>query len=182
MKRAIAIVAAFCAAPGVAAAALAMYAAWDHPGWQEACANSARIAQRCELEIKLGGSFAPVVKIERVDRLSGESVDPLIGASVDRSDGSRAPPNNPSTDQPVNHPPGSTEWFTDFCSRYTLLPFDATKDQASPQELKEQCDRALRELAEAGAVWRYGPQGVTGEIRARLDRELTILAAKNIAA
>jgi len=30
MKRAIATLAAFCAAPGFAAAALAMYAAWDH--------------------------------------------------------------------------------------------------------------------------------------------------------
>ena len=42
-----------------------MRAAWDHPRWREACANTTRIAAACELQLKFGGSYAPVVKIER---------------------------------------------------------------------------------------------------------------------
>ena len=33
------------------------------------------------------------------------------------------------------------------------------------EELKEGCDQALRDLCEAGLIWRYGPTGVTDEIR-----------------
>jgi len=40
----------------------------------------------------------------------------------------------------------------------------------------------LRQLVEAGAIWRYGPNGITEEIRERIDRELQILADKLISA
>ena len=41
---------------------------------------------------------------------------------------------------------------------------------------------ALRELAEAGAIWRYGREGITDKVRDRLNLELRILAEKNISA
>jgi DNA polymerase III subunit alpha len=41
---------------------------------------------------------------------------------------------------------------------------------------------ALRELCEAGLIWRYGEDGITDEIRARLERELQVLADKLISA
>jgi DNA polymerase-3 subunit alpha len=43
-------------------------------------------------------------------------------------------------------------------------------------------DLALQNLCEAGLVWRYGVEGITDEIRARLERELRILSDKNISA
>ncbi len=75
-----------------------------------------------------------------------------------------------------------TEWFKRYCARFELIPFDSTKDTVDPKELKESCDAALRDLAEAGLIWRYGPQGITPEIRARAERELKILADKLISA
>ncbi|MFM7051016.1 MAG: DNA polymerase III subunit alpha, partial [Planctomycetota bacterium] len=75
-----------------------------------------------------------------------------------------------------------TEWFKAYCRLFETLPFDATKDTDSPADLKAGCDAALRDLCEAGLVWRYGHDGVTPAIRARLDRELRILADKSISA
>src|SRR5690606_27415532 len=85
-------------------------------------------------------------------------------------------------ESPVSPMLGSTEWFKAFCSQYELLPFDAEHDQLDPAQLKDECDRALRELCEAGLIWRYGENGVTPQIRARLERELQILAEKLISA
>ncbi len=56
------------------------------------------------------------------------------------------------------------------------------KTRKKGDDLKSRCDRALRELSEAGLLWRYGVDGVTQEHRDRLDRELKILADKNISA
>ncbi len=141
-----------------------MYAAMDHPKWVEACENTVRIAQRCELELDFSASHAPVVKIEKDQAArSGAGVSPA------------SPPASPA-------PVGSTEWYKDFCSRFILHPFDALHDPATPEDLKRACDDALRELAEAGLIGRYGQAGVTEEHRARLDRELRILADKNISA
>src|SRR5690606_5989756 len=50
------------------------------------------------------------------------------------------------------------------------------------ETLKAQCDVALRLLTEAGAIWRYGIDGITDEIRARMERELKVLADKSISA
>jgi len=80
------------------------------------------------------------------------------------------------------HAVGSTEWFKAFCEQFRLEPFDSESDGESADDLKAQCDGALRALAEAGAVWRYGKDGVTDEIRDRLERELQILADKLISA
>ncbi|NJL73282.1 MAG: hypothetical protein HC888_17975 [Candidatus Competibacteraceae bacterium] len=132
-----------------------MYAAMSHPKWFEACENSHRIAEMCQVELPSGQSFAPVVKIERADRRGRLS----------------------------DHATGSTAWYQDFCAQFELLPFDELNDRnITADELKLRGDEALRELAEAGAVWRYGEHGITPEIRARLDRELKILADKTISA
>ncbi|MHC4989426.1 MAG: DNA polymerase III subunit alpha [Planctomycetota bacterium] len=118
----------------------------------EAIENAGRIAARCNVELDLSSSHAPVVRIIH----PGE------------------PPNFPGGD--------ATEWFKSYCARFELLPFNAERDTKSPEEIRIECDRALRDLCEAGLVWRYGPGGVTAGIRARLDRELKILADKLISA
>jgi DNA polymerase-3 subunit alpha len=141
-----------------------MYAAMDHPKWVEACENASRIAEQCNAELPLGKNFAPVVKIEKGIRDGNANGRGRVSAHE-------------------NAPIGSTEWFTSFCSQYELLPFDELNDKAiTADDLKQQCDDALRQLAEAGAVWRYGEGGITPEIRARLERELKILADKSISA
>jgi len=87
-----------------------------------------------------------------------------------------------------------TEWFKAFCAGYTLEPFDAEDAAADAEVMKSDCDRALRELCEAGLVWRYGERFLPGAappdeaderarmdaIRARLDRELKVLIDKSI--
>lgn len=120
----------------------------------EAMANTRRIADRCNVELRFA-NHAPVVKIVKRDEPA---------ASDEQA------------------PRGSSEWFQRFCARYQLQPYNAGEDSESAEELKDQCDQALRELCEAGLVWRYGDEGITDEIRARLDRELTILADKLISA
>ncbi len=141
-----------------------MYAAMDHPKWAEACENTVRIAQMCDLQLDFKANHAPVVKIEKE-----------VTAKKKKSKKT-----TPPTDQP---PVGSTAWYKAFCQQYRLQPFDQLKDkQLTAEQLKTHGDQALRELAEAGLIWRYGQQAVTDEIRTRLDRELKILADKNISA
>ncbi len=120
----------------------------------EAIANTVRIAHRCTAQPGSSASHMPVVKPRRLD-------DPAGGPAG---------------------PPGSTAWFEAVCARYQVEPFDAVRDGASPGELARACDQVIRELAEAGLVWRYGPDAVTGAIRARLERELSILSEKRISA
>ncbi len=126
----------------------------------DAVRNAALIARRCNVELKSGQNFAPVVKVRRSGTDSGKP--PHYDPAKDGAD--------------------LTEWFKRYCATIELLPFDSTSDTESPEELKEGCDRALRDLAEAGLVWRYGPGGITPQIRARAERELTILADKLISA
>lgn len=128
--------------------------------WEEALRNTVRIADACDVNLKFS-SQAPVVKVVRPKKApayTGES--------------------------------NLTEWFKGFCAQYRLEPFDSKNDATPPEKLKAECDRALRELCEAGVIWRYGPEtaGQAGgqphrdEIRARLERELKILADKSISA
>ena len=125
------------------------------PEDREAVLNAGRIAARCNVALPKGENHAPVVKVRH----------PGVGPTYDaRRDGDL------------------TEWFKTYCRLFETLPFDATKDTESKDELKESCDRALRDLCEAGAIWRYGPDGITPAIRGRLDRELRILADKSISA
>ena len=121
----------------------------------EAIQNTVKIAQRCNVELDFSQNHAPIVKIEKRTGADGDTPDTA---------------------------PGSTEWYAHFCGQYELHPFDSHKDHESAEQLKSDCDQALRELAEAGAVWRYGENGISDDIRDRLDRELGILADKNISA
>ena len=119
----------------------------------EAIDNTARIADRCSVELDFATSHAPMVKIERTD-----------------------------SDASARHSEGSAAWYEAFCSQYELMPFDALADRTPRDQIKRNCDQALRELTEAGAIWRYGRDGITDDIRQRIDRELGILAEKNISA
>ncbi len=147
---------------------------------REAMANTVAIADRCEVDLNIGANYAPVVIVNapEPDRLPRHD-DPSYAGDL-------------------------TAWFTDFCAQVTLEP--ATDPGLKQEVLKAECDRALRLLAEAGMVWRYGPEILasrhdlvegeddglearpTGEPTeewkkwARLNRELKILADKLISA
>jgi DNA polymerase-3 subunit alpha len=119
----------------------------------EAIENSAAIARRCNVSIDLDKNHAPVVRVT-----GPSSFEPFKGGDL-------------------------TEWFKDHCQKFTLHPYDSQVDtDVSKDELKKDCDNALLCLCEAGLVWRYGTEGITVEIRERLDRELRILSDKNISA
>ncbi len=133
----------------------------------EAMENTARIADRCDVAIDFEANHAPVVRV--VTTLGDLPADPEEAVRLIEA-------------WECEHPLGSTEWFKAFCSQFALEPFDEQKDTETTEELKDQCDRALRVLAEAGAIWRYGPGGVDEEKRARLERELKVLADKLISA
>ena len=119
----------------------------------EAIENSTAIAERCNVTLDVDKNHAPVVRVTGPD-----SYKPYKGGDL-------------------------TEWFKEHCQRFALHPWDSQKDtDVSEEELKKDCDKALLCLCEAGLIWRYGPKGVTDEIRARLERELRILSDKNISA
>jgi len=162
-----------------------MRAAMDHPKWAEACDNTYRVARMCDLDLDFSANHAPVVRIDRSSQVRSSQVeDRGIVAHGHESKGDTVAPSGAgrSTGDTSCHV-GSSEWYQEYCSQYRLIPFDQTDDtELSAADLKKQCDQALCELVEAGAIWRYGQDGVTGEIRARLDRELQVLAEKNIAA
>jgi DNA polymerase III subunit alpha len=119
----------------------------------ESIENTLRIAERCNVELPKGENHAPLVRVKRVGKA------PAFDAA------------NP------------TGWFNAFCTGFELQPFEgvdaAEKERA---KAKKECDEALRELAEAGALWRYGRDGITPPVRARLERELKVLADKSISA
>ena len=135
----------------------------------EALANTRKIADRCNVELDFA-NHAPVVKIDcKLHAGLERSASPDAALKIIKKFNS-------------DHPLGSTDWFKDFCSQFELLPYDSHTDTESADELKAQCDGALRLLAEAGAIWRYGPDGVDDDKRARLERELQVLADKLISA
>ncbi len=137
------------------------------PDLPEAIENAGRIAERCNVDLDFTANHAPVVRI-----VSGYG--DLPNDSAGASALVRA--------FECEHPVGSTAWYNAFCDQFTLEPYDRHADTTSRETLKAQCDGALRMLAEAGAIWRYGADGVDDEKRARIDRELTILADKLISA
>ena len=119
----------------------------------EAIENSAMIASRCNVSLDSNNNHAPVVRVTGPD-----SYEPYVEGDL-------------------------TEWFKEHCQRFTLHPYDSQVHiDISTMDLKDDCDKALLCLCEAGLIWRYGVGGVTDEIRTRLDRELGILAEKNISA
>lgn len=155
-----------------------MYAAMDHPKWAQACDNTHRIAATCNLELDFSANFAPVVKIVK-ESLNCEGRTVNQGATGTQSGKATA-----ITAERMNQIPlGSTAWYENVCAQYQLLPFDQINDrQTSADQLNRYCDKALRELAMAGAIWRYGPDGVTDQVSSRLDHELKIIAVKKISA
>ncbi len=85
-----------------------------------------------------------------------------------------------------------TGWFKRFCSGYEVKPVSGDgEDEAA---YREGCDRVLRELCEAGIVWRYGAgvverrgnrwhdEAAAKAIMDRLERELGVLRDKSISA
>ncbi len=134
----------------------------DHP---EALLNTQAIADRCDVTLDFEANHAPVVKIRKTANHSSRDREAIASAAAGGGEAV-----------------GSTEWFKAFCAGYDLIPFDSENDTDSPDDLAAQCDRALRELCEAGLIWRYGVDGITDAIRARLDRELTVLGDKSISA
>ncbi|MEN0020484.1 MAG: DNA polymerase III subunit alpha, partial [Planctomycetota bacterium] len=147
----------------------------------EALDNTVRIAERCNVELAIGANHAPVVVVKAPAKKN------LPKHSEKRFGGDL------------------TAWYKDFSDKFELEPAnDAGLDQ---DQLKNECDKALRLLCEAGMVWRYGPDilqhkhaGIEGVYDppaedgqsdfdldgwtkwARLNRELKILADKLISA
>jgi len=120
----------------------------------EAVENTHRIAERCNTTIDMDANHAPVVRVT-------------------------APTEAPAWDGTSD----LTVWFKDWCTRFELHPFDADRDRDIDREdLESECDQALRQLAEAGLIWRYGQDGITEAIRDRCERELRILSEKRISA
>ena len=149
----------------------------------EALRNTRAIADRCNVELPLGENHAPVVVVKAPpeDRLPAHD-DPAYGGDL-------------------------SAWHAAYSARFELEP--ATDPGLEQAELKRDCDTALRLLAGAGMVWRYGASILEhrhGEIEgtdacararealgeagaldgfdkwARLNRELKILADKLISA
>lgn len=150
---------------------------------REAMANTVAIADRCDVDLPVGANHAPVVVVKAPPKSK------LPKHSDAKFDGDL------------------TAWFTEFCAQFDLDP--ATDPNLKQEELKKDCDKALRLLSEAGMVWRYGPdilghrhdqiEGTDGaratrdaigdaaakagfDKWARLNRELKILADKLISA
>ncbi|HYF14180.1 MAG TPA: DNA polymerase III subunit alpha [Phycisphaerales bacterium] len=136
---------------------------------REALENCARIAEACNVSLALGANHAPMVRVT----LPREK--DLPRREEERFGGDL------------------TAWYTEYCSKFELSPFrneDGTEPgDAEKARAKTDCDKALRMLAEAGYVWRYGhdvkaAQGDAEQAEkiSRLERELKILADKNISA
>ncbi len=143
-----------------------LFAAYENAG-EEALANTRRVADRCNVDLDFTANHAPVVKIVSDYEHLPADADGAVEL-IRQFD--------------CEHPVGSSEWYRAFCAQFELKPYDAEQDDESQEQIKAQCDGALRMLTEAGAIWRYGPDRITDEIRARIDRELQILADKLISA
>jgi DNA polymerase-3 subunit alpha len=139
----------------------------------EAVENTVRIAERCNVEIDFGANHAPVVRPVYTDRLQK-----LIKSRK------QAEPHELPLAFESDHAIGSNAWLKDFCAQVVVQPVkeDEEEGEVDRAQLEEACDHALRLLCEAGLVWRYGAEGITDEIRARLERELGILSDKKISA
>lgn len=136
---------------------------------RDACDHTVVIGERCAGKVKLpfGANHAPMVRVKVPARKDlPKSNSPQFGGDL-------------------------TSWYKAYCDKFEVVPF-APEPEASEDDLKSlaadakrECDAALRLLAEAGFEWRYGvaPGSLTGDEKvARLERELTILADKNITA
>ncbi len=141
----------------------------------EAVENTVRIAQRCNVDIGFGKSFAPVVRPVYTERLQK-----LL------KNKKKAAPSEQALSFDSDEAIGSNRWLKDFSAQVVVEPVkeEGGAGFSPPEraELEQQCDHALRLLCEAGLIWRYGVDGITDDIRARLERELAILSDKKISA
>jgi DNA polymerase-3 subunit alpha len=157
---------------------------------QEAIANTVRIAERCNVTLPIGANHAPMVRV-RVKGAGRNARSP----NEESEGGVESWP----LDELPKHDDAEfggdlTAWYKAYCRCFEVIPFQmpagcSEEDRARLlAEAKAECDRALRLLAEAGMVWRYGPRSGSkldeeAEARvARLERELGILSSKNISA
>ena len=129
---------------------------FSDPETAGAIENTRRIADRCNVELDFSANHAPLVRVERTEpaALPAETAEAT---------------------------PGSTLWFARFCAGYRVEPLAEQPGEEELAALHADCDRALRELSEAGLVWRYGDR-IEDAHRRRLDHELSVLAGKKISA
>ena len=171
----------------------------------ESLANSVRIAERCHVELPIGQSNAPMVRVRRREGTghralgTGETGRPG-GTEAQRREGKAAWAGLPRADD-VGFGGDLSAWYRAFCACFEVVPFSVPADSSDDEkkrlveQAKVECDEALRLLAEAGFVWRYGADAAApaalspesskaeaDERRARLNRELKILADKGISA
>ncbi len=116
--------------------------------------NSVRIAERCNVELPIGASHVPMVRVAVPGSLPRHD-DPAFGGDL-------------------------SAWYAAYCAAFEVRPMSGSGAGAGAASRRE-CDEALRLLARAGVVWRYG-EGAGAEVRERLERELKILCDKGIAA
>jgi DNA polymerase-3 subunit alpha len=166
----------------------AIFAEYGDVG-REALDNTLRIAERCNVELPLGVSHAPAVRVKRRAPRAETSASRSTKQGRDASD----PWTNLPTHEEARFQGDLSAWYGTLCSEFEVVPLtfpdEASKDECNAimADAKRECDEALRRLSEAGFVWRYGPKGsgdaaLEKDRRARLDRELKILADKNISA
>jgi DNA polymerase-3 subunit alpha len=141
----------------------------------EALENTRKVAAACNVELLLGKNNSPSVRI-------------------DLPEASRLPDSDDA-----KYAGDLTAWYKDYCAAFELQPFTTTPTAEELDKSKVDCDAALRMLADGGFKWRYGiwPSEVAAlgsqdkalvadpqlpDKVARLERELKILADKNISA
>ena len=122
----------------------------------EAVRNTVRIADRCNVDLEFSANHAPMVRVIRHGAM------------------------------PKFEPKDVEGWFARACATVEVQPFQLDRSLPADERdrelshLREESDRALRDLCEIGLRWRYGGDGGGAAIRERLERELGILAAKLI--
>jgi DNA polymerase-3 subunit alpha len=143
---------------------------------RDACDNTLRIAERCagKVQLPIGSNNSPMVRIKVPAKKDlPKHTDPEFSGDL-------------------------TAWYTAYCAKFEVIPFampagaDEQQKNSLLAEAKSECDIALRMLSDAGFIWRYGhapssPKPGTRDPEpdpksARLERELRILADKNITA
>jgi DNA polymerase-3 subunit alpha len=163
---------------------------------REAIANTVAIAERCNVTLPIGVSHAPMVRV----RLKAATQQTSKAAK--KKDAGDLPAGWEAVELPrhaeAEYGGDLSAWYRAYCDCFEVVPFSMPDGAGEKEragllaEAKRECDAALKLLAEAGLVWRYGPAelgsgraegGTQGaERRTRLDRELKILCDKNIAA
>jgi DNA polymerase III alpha subunit len=134
-----------------------IFAAYGDAG-REALENTWTIAARCNVELPLGQNNSPMVRVNVPEPRDLPKLEDFAGDLA--------------------------SWYSAYCAKFEVRPMQ----NPTPEDMaasKIECDRALRLLAEGGFIWRYGAiEGTDDAIakRTRLDRELKILADKNISA